>query len=143
MKIVPAHSDDISEFSEIEFANMAPLFADNPEWIISSVEAAIRENKERAWKLIGDELLGFYYWVPDEDCAVLLSIQVPQRHQSKGYGSRLLAHFHTEATAHQFTKLGLAVHTRNRAYQWYVKNGFVYHQHDGPDCHMLVKEVQL
>jgi len=76
MDITPANQSDSAKFSEIEFENMNPLFAESPDWNIATVEAMVRENLQRAWKLSGDELLGFYYWISDEDCSVLLR---PQR----------------------------------------------------------------
>lgn len=142
MHISAAHTNDIREFAAIEFKNMSKVIAAHAEWTEDSVEAAVGENIDRAWKLVGEDLLGFYYWAPDGDCAVLLSIQVPEPNQSRGYGSRLLEHFHREAAAHGYRKIGLAVHTHNRAYQWYLQNGFTYLEDDGTDCHMMIKELR-
>ena len=88
-----------------------------------------------------EKVVGFYYWCHEEDTSVLLSIQIQKQFQSKGYGSLLLRHWENEAVKHCCSKLGLAVHTINKAYDWYLKRGFKYLDEDGPNCHMMIKEI--
>ncbi len=136
--ITPAQAVDIDTLAEIEFANMSRFIEPHAEWNLASVRKSIRENLDRAWTLADPDVTGFYYWAPDEDCAVLLSIQVREAFQGKGYGTELLNHFQEQAEEHGFNKLGLAVHRKNRAYEWYTRHGYQYVEDDGPDCHVLV-----
>lgn len=142
MNLEPAIINDIDSFVTIEFSNMTPLFQTNPEWNIDFVQKSVHENLSRAWKLVENGLLGFYYWVPDEDCAVLLSIQVSKALQSNGHGSQLLEHFEAQARKYGYSKVGLTVHTNNPAYNWYLKNGFKYIENDGPNCHVMIKKLK-
>ena len=61
--------DDMESMVNIEFANMTPFFQANPEWKIEFVRESVQDNFSRAWKLTDKTLMGFYYWVPDDDCA--------------------------------------------------------------------------
>lgn len=140
-KIIPAQAADIGTLAEIEFANMSRFIEPHDEWNPEFVRKSIRENLDRAWVLAGPDVSGFYCWAPDKDCAVLLSIQVREALQGKGYGTKLLNHFQGQAEEHGFYKLGLAVHRKNRAYEWYTRHGYQYVEDDGPDCHVLIKEL--
>ncbi len=142
MKFVPIDASDVEELAVLECENMATFLETTSERGAAAVRDSIAGNLRRGFKLIDSVLLGFYYWMPDEDCAVLLSVQVPRRLRSRGHGAMLMDHFQREAIRHGFAKLGLAVHTTNPAHAWYTRNGFEYVGEDGPDCHMLIKELR-
>jgi GNAT superfamily N-acetyltransferase len=106
------------------------------------IKSEILAHLNTAWKVSGDKgIEGFYYWEQDEDASVLVSIQVTPEYRGKGCGNRMLAHWESEARKHGFNKLGLAAHTHNPAYDWYKRHGFTYFDEDGPECHMLIREV--
>ena len=135
----PAVISDLPALADLEFRNMSPYFGKGHHFSIGSVSQVIAEHLSRAW-IIPDVIPpSFYYWEPDDGCAVLLSIQVESAHRGRGHGSALLAHFEAQASAAGSSELGLAVHTANPAYAWYLRHGYAFVELDGPDCHVLLK----
>jgi ribosomal protein S18 acetylase RimI-like enzyme len=135
----PASISDLPALADLEFRNMSLFFGNDHHFSIESVSQVIAEHISRAWVIPDVIPHSFYYWEPDDGCAVLLSIQVAPAHRGRGHGSELLAHFEAQASAAGSSELGLAVHTANPAYAWYLRHGYTFVDVDGPDCHVLLK----
>ena len=142
MEIKRISRNDIDVLSKVEYENMVEMIGQGLS--LEKIKQEIANRIDNAWKIEDNDknILGFYYWEKDEDASVLVSIQVRENDRNKGYGTLMLKHWESEALKNQLFKLGLAVHTNNPAYSWYTRQGFEYCGDDGPDCHMMIKEIR-
>lgn len=79
----------------------------------------------------GDESVGYYFWQPDGDQAILASVNILPTQRRKGVATSLLKHFEANAQAHGFSQLSLGVLHDNPARALYENAGYVFSHNDG------------
>jgi len=131
----PARVGDLPMIYRAELAYIRDVEpAAEPGWI-RAIDRNLElwtSNLERTAVLDADGVAaGFAMWTPQDDAALLVTVQVLPGHRRRGHGRRLLDWFAADAATADVRRLELGVHRDNPARALYEASGWTSAGQDG------------